>query len=167
MELWDAYNKEFKKIANMTLVRGEKIPSGVYHLVSEIIVRHKDGTYLLMQRDSDKRFAGMWEATAGGSVLKGEDAFTCAKRELYEETGIETEELVELGHLIDHDTIYVEFLCNTDWIKDKIILQKGETSAFRWITKNELIAMKKDELLTERVQRFISELNPSDILWYR
>ncbi len=50
MELWDAYDGNFSKIDGMTLVRGNEIPDGVFHLVSEIIVRHSDGTYLLMQR---------------------------------------------------------------------------------------------------------------------
>ena len=51
MELWDAYNSNFEKIEGLTLVREEqdKIPSGVYHLVCEILVRHTDGTYLLMK----------------------------------------------------------------------------------------------------------------------
>lgn len=60
---------ELNKIDNLTLVRGEKIPDGLYHLVSEIIVRHIDGTYLLMQRDINKHYGGWWEATAGGSAL--------------------------------------------------------------------------------------------------
>ena len=162
MELWDAYNKSFEKIEGVTLVRGENIPDGVYHLVSDVIVRHIDGTYLLMQRDSRKHFGGMWEATAGGSALKGEGPLACAIRELQEETGIESEEVTEVGRVISHDTIYVEFLCVTDWPKDKITLQEGETSAFRWVTKDELVSMKKDELVTERMQRFISELRPSN-----
>lgn len=86
MEVWDAYNKEFVKIEGMTLIRGEAIPDGFYHLVSDIIVKHVDGTYLLMQRDIRKNFGGMWEATAGGSALKGEGALACAIRELREET---------------------------------------------------------------------------------
>ena len=59
MEVWDAYNKEFEKIEGMALIRGEAIPDGVYHLVSDVIVRHADGTYLLMQRDSRKHFGGI------------------------------------------------------------------------------------------------------------
>ena len=47
-EIWDAYDKEFNKIDNVTLVRGENIPDGMYHLVGEIIVKHKDGTYKKM-----------------------------------------------------------------------------------------------------------------------
>lgn len=164
MEIWDAYNKEFEKIEGMTLIRGEAIPDGVYHLVSDVIVRHADGTYLLMQRDSRKHFGGMWEATAGGSALKGEGPLACAIRELREETGIESEALTELGRVAnDHNhTLYVEFLCVTDCEKEQVTLQEGETSAFRWVTKDELVSMKKDELVTERMQRFIGELRPSN-----
>ncbi len=165
MELWDAYNKDFEKIKGMTLVRGETIPDGVYHLVCDVIVRHADGTYLLMQRDTGKHFGGMWEATAGGSALKGECPLACAVRELQEETGIESEALTEVGRVVnDHNhTIYVEFLCVTDCEKDRVALREGETSAFRWVTKEDLLSMKKDELATERMQRFINELNPPDI----
>ena len=163
MEVWDAYNKEFEKVEGMTLIRGEAIPDGVYHLVSDVIVRHADGTYLLMQRDSRKHFGGMWEATAGGSALTGEGSLACAIRELREETGIESEELMEVGRVVSHDTIYVEFLCVTDWPKDKILLQEGETSAYKWVTKDELISMKKEELVTERMQKFIDERKPSDV----
>ena len=164
MEVWDAYNKEFEKIEGMTLIRGEAIPDGVYHLVSDVIVRHADGTYLLMQRDSRKHFGGMWEATAGGSALKGEGPLACAIRELREETGIESEALTEVGRVVnDHNhTLYVEFLCVTDCEKEQVTLQEGETSAFRWVTKDELVSMKKDELVTERMQRFIGELRPSN-----
>ena len=43
-------------------------------MVCEILVRHTDGDYLLMQRDFRKsNFGGYYEATAGGSALKGED----------------------------------------------------------------------------------------------
>lgn len=161
MEQWDAYDKDFKKIEGMTLIRGEKIPEGVYHLVSDIIVRHIDGTYLLMQRDVRKHFGGMWEATAGGSALRGEDALSCAIRELREETGIDSEDLSEVGRVISDGkrTIYCEFLCVIACEKGRITLQEGETSAFKWVTKYELISMKKDELVTERMQRFIGELS--------
>lgn len=158
MELWDGYDKNFEKIEGLTLVRGEKIPDGVYHLVSEILVRHTDGTYLLMQRDSRKSYGGMWEASAGGSALQGEDALGCAIRELREETGIEAEAMSEVGRVTSHDTIYVEFLCVTDGSKDRVTLQEGETTAFRWVTKDALKSMKKDELVSERIQRFIDEL---------
>lgn len=55
MELWDAYDEKLNKIEGMTLVRGEEVR---------------------------KHLGGMWEATAGGSALQGEDPITCALREL-------------------------------------------------------------------------------------
>ena len=100
MELWDAYDEKLNKIEGMTLVRGEEVPDGVFHLVCEIIVRHTDGTYLLMQRDPQKHLGGMWEATAGGSALQGEDSITCALRELSEETGIKADKLTEVGRVL-------------------------------------------------------------------
>ena len=54
MELWDAYDAHLNVIGGQVLVRGKKIPKGVYHLVSEVIMRHQDGTYLLTQRNSKK-----------------------------------------------------------------------------------------------------------------
>lgn len=84
MEIWDAYNAGFEIIEGVTLIRGQEstIPPGVYHLVCDVLVRHTDGTYLLMQRDPRKSYPNMWEATAGGSALKGETPVACAIREL-------------------------------------------------------------------------------------
>lgn len=100
LELWDAYDNQFNKLDNIVLVRGDEIPDGIYHLVCEIAVRHTDGQYLLMQRDKRKHFGGMWELTAGGSALKGELPLECAVRELREETGICSENLIEIGRVV-------------------------------------------------------------------
>ena len=160
MELWDAYDRDFRGIKGKTLVRGEPIPEGVFHLVCEVIVRHTDGNYLLMQRDPRKHYGGLWEATAGGSALAGETPLACAIRELREETGIVPADLTQVGTVVSEETraIYVEFLCVTDWDKNAVSLQEGETVAFRWVGREELLAMKRDELVTERMQRFVEEL---------
>ncbi len=162
MELWDAYNADFNKLDGITLVRGEEasFPDDIFHLVCDILVKHVDGTYLLMQRDHRKHYGGMWEATAGGSALQGETPITCARRELEEETGIIASELIEVGRIADKEkhSVYVEYMCITDWDKKNIRLQEGETVAYKWIKRSELIAMKEDELVTYRMQRFIDEL---------
>ena len=162
MELWDAYDANFNKIEGVTLVRGEEstFSDDIYHLVCDIIVRHVDGTYLLMQRDMRKHFGGMWEATAGGSALQGETPVVCAKRELEEETGIAASVLTEVGRVVDvsKHSAYVEYMCITDWDKDDIRLQEGETIDYKWVTRDELLAMNEDELVTERIQNFIEDL---------
>lgn len=158
MERWDAYDGDFRRMEGVSLVRGEPIPAGVYHLVCDVLVRHTDGSYLLMRRDPRKHYGGLWEATAGGSALQGEAPLDCARRELREETGIQAEELRELGRVRSADTHYVEFLCVTDGPKDRVTLQEGETVAYRWVSREELIALRNGELVTKRMQGFLSEL---------
>ena len=158
MELWDVYDKAFHKMEDMMLIRGENIPDGLFHLVCDIIVRHTDGSYLLMQRDPRKNFGSMWEATAGCSALQGETPLECARRELWEETGIDATDLVSVGQITSHDTIYMEFICITDCDKGSITLQAGETVAYKWVSREELLAMKKSELVTRRMQKFLVEL---------
>ena len=160
MEVWDAYDKDLVKIDGVTLIRGETIPEGIFHLVCDIIVRHADGSWLLMQRDGRKPFGGMWEATAGGSALKGESPAQCAARELREETGIAPDSLKELGRVRTRDTVYVEYLCVTNCKKDSVRLQEGETAAWQWVSSSALVSMPESELVTHRIQRFIDELKP-------
>lgn len=141
MELWDAYNKNEEKVG-VDLVRGEAIPKGLYALAVSTVVRHKDGTYLLMKRDESKTIApGFEEVGAGGAVRKGETPRQAAYRELWEETGIKATRLDPIFHLISEGTqgIYYGYLCLTDIPKDSIVLQAGETSAYRWITQEELL----------------------------
>ena len=161
MELWDAYDRDFNRIEGATLVRGEPVPEGMYHMVCEVLVRHADGEYLLMQRDRRKPYGGMWEASAGGSALRGETPPECARRELREETGIDAEALTELGRVVSPETrsIYVQFLCVTDCAKDAVTLQAGETVAWRWVSREALLSMDGSELLPSRMKGFIMEKN--------
>ena len=161
MELWDAYDKYFNKIDNVTLIRGEVVPEGMYHLVSEIIVKHIDGTYLIMQRDFNKHFGGMWELTSGGSALKGETSLDCAFRELKEETGIVPTHLKEMKRIVHdiHRTLYVEYVCITDCDKNGVTLQVGETINFKWVSRDELLNMSENELASQRPLQVLKEFD--------
>ena len=159
MEIWDAYLPN-GTLAGCDLVRGEPIPDGLYHLVSEIVVRHIDGEYLLMQRDPRKpNYGGYFEATAGGSALKGEDADSCARRELREETGIDAGTLTNIGHFVSHNTIYGIFLCVTDCDKNAVKLQEGETVSYKWISEAEFIDfVNSDAMIQAQRQRYLPYL---------
>lgn len=84
----------------------------------------------------------------------------CAVRELREETGIESLNLIEIGRVIHHlhKSIYVEYLCATDVKKNSIILQEGETQDYKWVNASELRSMTREQLATSRILNLIDEL---------
>lgn len=139
MEILDLYTAEGQPTGE-TIRRGEKLPQGRYHPVSEVLVRHTDGSYLLMRRSRSKKiFPEYWEATAGGAVLSGELPLEGARRELWEETGIENAEFLPMGRLVYDLTsgIYYSYLAVTDCSKDSVKLQPGETADYRWLNEEE------------------------------
>lgn len=143
MELWDACDAQ-GRLTGGTLVRGQRVPDGIYHLVVGVLVEHEDGTLLLMQRDPHKEtWPGVYEASAGGSVLSDETPEKAAQRELYEETGIRAQELIPLYEEISHrkHSLYRGYLCVTKGEKPTIRLQQGETVGHRWVTRQQLCAM--------------------------
>ena len=158
-ELWDGYDSKFRRIDGMTLVRGEALPEGVYHLVCDVAVKHTDGTYLLMQRDFRKHYGGLWELTAGGSALRGEGPAGCAARELEEETGLTAANLKEIARIVHdgHHAIYVEYLCITDCEKASVVLQEGETVNYKWVDRNTLLQMDSQELASQRMIKIVRE----------
>ena len=157
MEIWDAYYKD-GTLAGIDLIRGEAIPQGLYHMVCEVLVRHEDGDYLLMQRALNKEpHPGKFETSAGGSALKGEDRFACIKRELREETGICEENFTELGRFVfeDRQCIFYTFLCITSCDKNSITLQEGETISYRWLSEKEFMEfIRSDEGIPRQKLRF-------------
>lgn len=139
MEIWDAYDRE-GNLTGEKLVRGEPIPAGRYHLVCEALVRHADGSYLCMRRDRTKDgFPGWLEATAGGSAMAGEDKLDCVRRELMEETGIDSHDFTEIGMRLGENDIVYSFLCGVDCDKDSVKLQPGETEDYCWLSEGEFI----------------------------
>lgn len=157
MEIWDGYYRD-GSLANVDLIRGEKGPDGIYHLVCEVLVRHVDGDYLLMQRSFEKpNHGGDFEATAGGSALKGEDKLACVKRELYEETGIVAEDIKELARVVrdENHSIFYTYLCVTDCDKTSVQLQEGETIAYKWVSEEEFIRfVNSGEMIETQKRRY-------------
>jgi 8-oxo-dGTP diphosphatase len=133
-ELWDAYLADGRK-AGRTLTRGGDIPAGLFHIVSDVLVKHVDGDYLVMQRDYRKGgYPGKFEAGASGAILAGETPYEGARRELREETGIRAKSLTFLFAASDLQcTLYFSYLCVTDCDKQSVTLQEGETISCRWL----------------------------------
>ena len=148
MEIWDAYDSEKQKLS-IDLVREEIVPAGMYHIAVHIVVKNRNGSYLAMQRDFNKPgFPGLFEVSAGGSILKGETDSEGAIRELFEETGIKVDDLVILDelHEVRHPCIYEVFLADVDVDEDAIILQEGETVGYKWVAQREIYEFVNSEM---------------------
>ena len=155
MEKWNAYTRD-GKLTDEILVRDEPIPEGLYHLVCEVLVRHVDGSYLLMKRASSKPvYPGWYEATAGGSAFMGEDKLACVKRELKEETGIECNEFQEIACQIleDSQSIFYNFVCTVECDKDAVALQEGETEGYKWLEEKAFIAFVNSDKMIDRQKK--------------
>ncbi len=161
MELWDLYDKEGNRTGETWERKHgnfQDIPEGRFHIVSDILVQHADGSFLLMHRDPDKDvYPGYWEASAGGSALLGETPEECARRELFEETGIKAEDFVLVNKVFrekSHSLVY-SFITTVNCDKDAITLQEGETTDFRWVDAAGLIEYAESDLaIKSSVERY-------------
>lgn len=89
MELWDGYDID-RMPTGKTVVRGEKAPEGLYHMVVHAAIFDPDGRLLIQRRCAQKKtFALKWDVTVGGSALVGETSREAVRRELNEELGID------------------------------------------------------------------------------
>lgn len=140
-ELWDAYDAQRQQLVGRVLDRASFKPGQAYHLIVEVLVVHTDGQVLLMRRSADKAsFATYYEATAGGSVLKGETSLEAARREVLEEMGLALGKLDLLYQrsLHEHGCHLDRYLARVDGDKTAIRHQAGETDHHVWISPVDL-----------------------------
>ena len=149
MEIWDLYDAQgIKTGETWERSRAREIPEGRYHIVCDILVRHRDGEFLVTLRDPRKDvYPGCLEASAGGSALAGETPEEAARREMREETGLEAETLEPIGITWKPKSRSVihAYLAVVDCGKDSVRLQPGETVGYRWIDARTLLRMMREE----------------------
>jgi ADP-ribose pyrophosphatase YjhB (NUDIX family) len=168
MEIWDLYDEKGNKTGETwERSRAKEIPEGRYHIVCDILIRHRDGDFLLTLRDSRKEmYPGCWEASAGGSALAGETPEEGARREMQEETGLKAEklELISITRKPDSRSVVYAFIAMVDAAKDSVMLQEGDTVDYQWMKLSALRKMIRDEpVLAIQYPRYKPYLDTLDI----
>lgn len=149
MEMWDLYDEQGRKTGETwERSRAREIPEGRYHIVCDILIRHRDGEFLLTRRDPEKDvYPGCLEASAGGSALAGETPEEGACREMLEETGLTAEKLELIGTTWrpkSRSVIYA-YLAVVDCDKHSVRLQEGETVDYQWMDTPTFLRMIQEE----------------------
>ena len=146
MEKWDILNSD-GVFTGRTTLRGQcKLKPGEYHLVVHIWPVSSNGDFLIQRRsDTKKLMPGEWAAT-GGAAISGEDSYTAANRELYEELGIPSDKdsLKKLARIKRRNSRLDVWFINTDVSKDGLWLQKSEVADAKWVSREELEFMIKN-----------------------
>lgn len=142
MELWDILDQNGNKTGR-TIVRGNPLNEGEYHLVVHIWIVNGAGELLIQKRaDNIPLWPGKWAAT-GGSAIAGEDSLSSAVREVKEELGIQiTKHEMELIERIKRrDTMTDLWLVRKNVDIKEIYVQLEEVSEAKWVSREMLLAM--------------------------
>ena len=142
-EKWDILDEKGFPTGKTTLRGRNFLKNGEYHLVVHIWIVSGDGHILIQRRsDNKKLMPGEWAAT-GGAAISGEDSFTAAKRELFEELGIVSNEktLKKILHKKKRNSFLDIWLIESNIATKDLTLQESEVAEAKWVSKTELVDM--------------------------
>ena len=146
MELWNIYDKH-RHLTDRIHERGQEMKAGDYHLVVHVWIVNDDGQYLVQRRQPWKiGFPNMWDCSAAGSAIMGDDSEQAAVREVKEEIGIDLD--IEKGERI----FTVKFSHGFDdiWLVrqnagiEELKLQEEEVAEAKWASEDEIKEMVKN-----------------------
>ena len=142
-EIMDIYDGSRAKTGK-THIRGSKRRPGEYVLVVMVLIFNTKGEMLIQQRPKHVGWEpGMWSMTAGGAVMAGETPAAAAKRELFEELGIEmdfTNRCPKFA-MTSPNTFIDYFLVRTDIELAALNVPNNEVAAVKWASKKDMLAL--------------------------
>lgn len=145
-EKWDILDEKGIPTGKQTLRGQTFLKNGEYHLVVHIWIVSSDNKFLIQRRsESKKLMPGEWAAT-GGAAVSGEDSFTAAHRELFEELGIDSNRLSlkKLFRIKRRNSLLDVWFIETDKNVNELNLQKSEVAEAKWVTFDTLNEMIKN-----------------------
>lgn len=115
----------------------------------DVLVINKKTTEILLIKRLNEPFKNYW-ALPGGFVDEGEDLEQAARRELFEETNIETDEMTQIGAFgkpnRDPRGHMISVAYQTDLIENQIVKAKDDAKEVKWFSINDLPELAFDHL---------------------
>ena len=160
MEMYDIYNDE-RIPTGKSLPRGVVCGKGENRQVVHICIFNSKNEMLIQQRQSDKKvFPNLWDLSLGGCSIAGETSKQTAHRELLEELGIDYDFSDNKAYLTVNfengfDDFYFVFM---DLDETTLKLQEEEVQAIKWATKDEIIALRRENKFIPYFETFLISL---------
>lgn len=154
-ERWDLLDENRIPVGK-TLRRGEKIPSGICHIVVMGWIVNRKGEFLISRRSPEKTSPLLWETT-GGAKQAGEDSLKAIIREIREEVGIDVSKNrpVFLGSRQRLERIFFDcWMFFKDFPAESVTLQQGETCDARWVDDDTFLQMMQKGQVTRASTEF-------------
>lgn len=146
MEFRDVYDLHGQKTGKI-IGRHDPLLPGEYCRTVCVCVFNSRGELLLQKRTPDKElWANLWDITAAGGVLAGENGQQAAERELKEEMGLD----IRFEGMRPKLTTYFRdgfsdvFTVVRDVELSQLTLQKEEVAGARWASLDEIEAMMEE-----------------------
>lgn len=144
-EFWDIYTKDREKTGRLHR-RGDEMKEGEFHIVVHVCIFNSRNQLLIQHRQPFKRgWPNMWDLTAGGSALQGENSRQAAEREVFEEIGLKLDlSDVRADFSIGFDEGFDDYyLLEREVDLSQLCLQEEEVQEVRWVDREEVLAMQK------------------------
>ena len=131
------------KFTGKTALKSEAHKHGWFHKTVHIWLFTKDHKVLLQQRALTKKvFPGLWDISVAGHIAAGEKTLEAAKREVFEEIGLElrNEDFIKIGtrkHEVKHTNGILDnefhhvFIAELKVSVNELTIQKDEVKAIQ------------------------------------
>lgn len=146
VENWDIYDK-FGRKTGRTRSSDSAFDKDEFHLVVHVCIFNAKGDLLIQKRQPwKKRWPDLWDVSAAGRALAGENSAEAAERETYEELGLK----IDLSEERPYFTIYFQsgfdvfYLIQREVCVDQLTLQKEEVQAIKWASKAEVLQLVRN-----------------------
>ncbi len=146
MELWDVYDADRRRTGRV-IERGNGFGQEAYHLIVHVCIFNAAGEMLIQRRAPDKAYLpGLWDVSAGGSAVAGEDSWQAAEREVREELGLTVPLRGARPHFsVNYANGFDDFYAVLAEPKpEEIRFVDGEVTEVRWCGPEEIRRMLAD-----------------------